>query len=227
MEHFRTDITSLDRLEVPVSAFDQPTENMQDALPLLYQTGYLTIKDYDPEIQAYTLSFPNQEVRVGYVEGLLPVYTGLKAADVQMGFAARFWKALKRNDIDLAMQEMQAYLTGIPYVEGFKRKLASAATAEGFYKYTFYLIFSMLNAYTRTQVKCTGGRIDMVAWMPGTTYVFEFKVSGTAEQALDQIDDRSYGIPFQTAGCQIAKVGVKINPETRTIEDWTSSMSRA
>ena len=227
MEHFRTDITSLDRLEVPASAFDQPTENMQDALPLLYQTGYLTIKDYDPEIQSYTLSFPNQEVRVGFVEGLLPVYTGLKVSDVQMGFAARFWKALKRNDIDLAMREMQAYLAGIPYVEGFKKKLADAATAEGFYEYTFYLIFSMLNVYVRTQVKCAGGRIDMVTCMPDITYVFEFKVSGTAKDALAQIDDCSYGIPFQTAGRGVVKVGGKINPETRTIEDWTSSMSRA
>ena len=85
----------------------------------------------------------------------------------------------------------------------------------------------MLNVYVRTQVKCAGGRIDMVTWMPDITYVFEFKVSGTAEQALAQIDDRFYGIPFQVSGRGVVKVGVKINPETRTIEDWTSSMSRA
>ena len=74
MQHFHTDITSLDGLDVPVSAFDQPTENMQDALPLLYQSGYLTIKGYDREAQVYTLSIPNQEVRIGYAEGLLPAY---------------------------------------------------------------------------------------------------------------------------------------------------------
>lgn len=222
MEHFRTDITSLDRLEVPASAFDQPTENMQDALPLLYQTGYLTIKDYDPEIQSYTLSFPNQEVRVGYVEGLLPVYTGLKAADVQMGFAARFWKALKRDDIDLAMREMQAYLAGIPYIEGFKKKLADAATAEGFYEYTLYLIFSMLNVYVQTQVKCAGGRIDMVVRMPDVTYVFEFKTSGSAEKAIDQITGNDYAIPFRTGDRKVVAVGVKMNPDTRSIEAWTA-----
>ena len=71
LKHFDTDITSLDRLEVPVSAFDQPTENMVDALPLLYQSGYLTIKDYDRDGQVYTLSIPNQEVRSAYAEGLL------------------------------------------------------------------------------------------------------------------------------------------------------------
>lgn len=88
MQHFHTDITSLDNIEVPSSAFDQPTENMEDALPLLYQSGYLTIKGYDRDTEAYTLAIPNQEVRVGYVNGLLPAYTGLKGSDVQMGFAA-------------------------------------------------------------------------------------------------------------------------------------------
>ena len=68
-----------------------------------------------------TLSIPNQEVRVGYTEGLLPVYIGLEGSDVQTGFALKFWKALKQSDIDLAMREMQSYLAGIPYVEGFKR----------------------------------------------------------------------------------------------------------
>ena len=153
MKHFNTDIMSLEKLEVPATAFDQPTENMKNALPLLYQSGYLTIKDYDRVTEAYTLSIPNQEVRVGYVRGLLPIYTGLDDADVQMGFAARFWKALRADDIDLAMREMQAYMAGIPYVEGFKKKLAEVATAEGFYEYTLYLIFSMLNVYVRTQVK--------------------------------------------------------------------------
>ena len=211
---------SLDRLEVPSSAFDQPTENMKNALPLLYQSGYLTIKDYDPDFEAYTLSIPNQEVRIGYVKGLLPTYIGLDEADVQMGFAAKFWRALKHGDVDNAMQEMKAYMAGIPYVEGFKEKLAEASTAEGFYEYTLYLIFSMLNVYVRTQVKCAGGRVDMVVWMPDTVYVFELKVSGTAQQALEQIDSRNYALPYQTSGRKVVKVGVKFNPDTRIPEDW-------
>ena len=220
MQHFRTDIMSLDQMEVPSSAFDQPTENMEDALPLLYQSGYLTIKYYDPEIEAYTLSIPNQEVRVGYVQGLLPAYIGLKGGDVQMGFAAKFWQALKKGDVDLAMREMQAYLSGIPYVEGFKKKLEEAATAEGFYEYTMYLIFSMLNVYVRTQVKCAGGRVDMVVWMPDVIYVFELKVYGTAQDALKQIDNNSYAIPFQADGRKVIKVGVKFDEEKRIPKEW-------
>ena len=223
LQHFNTDITSLDRLEVSSSAFDQPTENMEDALPLLYQSGYLTIKDYEPDIEAYILSIPNQEVRVGYVRGLLPAYTGLNTNDVQMGFAAKFWRALRNGNVDQAMHEMQAYLAGIPYVEGFKQKLAEAATAEGFYEYTMYLIFSMLNVYVQTQVKCAGGRTDMVVWMPDVIYVFELKVNGTAKEALQQIDDRGYAIPFTADGRKVVKIGVKFNAGTRCPEEWVVS----
>ena len=220
MQHFNTDITSMDSLEVYDSDFDQPTENMKDALPLLYQSGYLTIKNYDPESEMYSLAIPNQEVRIGYVDGLLPVYAGLKSRDVKAGFALKFWRALKQNDVDLAMREMQAYMAEIPYAEGFKQKLAEVATAEGFYEYTLYLIFSMLNFYVRTQVKCAGGRVDMVVWMPDTTYVFELKKDETAQKALEQIDTKGYAIPYQTEGRKVVKVGVKFNPETRVPEEW-------
>ena len=220
LQHFRTDITTLDSIEAYSSDFDQPTENMRSALPLLYQSGYLTIKGYDPEAELYTLALPNQEVRVGYVEGLLPVYTGLETGQVKAGFALKFWRALKIGDIDLAMREMQSYLAGIPYVEGFRLKLKDVATAEGFYEYTLYLVFTMLNFYVRTQVKCAGGRVDMVVWMPDVTYVLELKVNGTALEALEQIDTHHYAIPFQTADRRVVKVGVKMNVDTRTLEDW-------
>ena len=220
MQHFRTDITAVENLEVPSSAFDKPTEAMTTVLPLLYQSGYLTIKDYDRESMIYTLSIPNQEVRIGYTEGLLPTYVGLEADEVQTGFALKFWRALKKGDVDLAMREMQAYMAGIPYVEGFKQKLQDAASKEGFYEYTMYLVFSMLNVYVRTQVRCAGGRTDMVVWMPDTTYVFELKVNDSAENALRQIEEKGYAIPYQTEGRHVVKVGVRFNAETRVPEEW-------
>ena len=223
MQHFRTDITSLERMEVPSAAFDQPTEAMTDALPLLYQSGYLTIKGYDRDSEMYTLSIPNQEVRIGYVMGLLPIYIGLQGSDVQAGFALKFWRALKLGDIDRAMHEMKAYMAGIPYVEGFKQKLSEAATAEGFYEYTMYLIFSMLNVYVRTQVKCARGRTDMVVWMPDVIYVFELKVNGSAQEALEQIDSRGYAIPYQSDGRRVVKVGVRFDKDTWTPVEWIVS----
>ena len=202
LKHFHTDIMSLDHLEVPSTAFDQPTEAMTNALPLLYQSGYLTIKGYDRETEAYTLALPNQEVRVGYVRGLLPTYIGLDDANVQMGFAMKFWRALKNGDIHQAMREMQSYLAGIPYVEGFKLKLKDVTNSEGFYEYTMYLIFSMLNVYTKTQIKCAGGRVDMVVWMPDAIYVFELKVGESAQAALRQIDEKA--MPFLTKPMVVA-----------------------
>ena len=220
MQHFRTDITTMDDLEVPSTAFDRPTEAMTTALPLLYQAGYLTIKGYDRDSMAYTLGIPNQEVRLGFVDGLLPTYIGLDGADVQMGFALKFWRALRAKDLDHALREMQAYLAGLPYIEGFKKKLENISNAEGFYEWSFYLIFNMLNVYAKTQVKCAGGRIDMVAYMPDTVYVFELKVNGTAAEALKQIDTKGYAIAYQTDGRNVVKVGVSFSTESKTIKDW-------
>ncbi|MBQ6155509.1 MAG: AAA family ATPase [Bacteroidales bacterium] len=219
MQHFRTDITTLDNIEARAAAFDQPTENMEDALPLLYQSGYITIKDYERESDTYILSIPNKEVRTGFVSGLVPAYTGMKRSDSE-GFALRFWRALKKNDIDAAMQEMKAFLAGVPYVEGFKEKLKEVKNYEGFYEYTFWLIFNMLNVYARTQVKCAGGRIDFVVLMPDTTWVFELKVNGTAQEALDQINSKNYALPYQTEGRHVVKVGVAFERETMTVGEW-------
>jgi hypothetical protein len=220
MRKFRYNITSMDDIETTDYAINRPTEAMTTMVPLLYQSGYLTIKSYDVESEIYTLSMPNLEVRIGYADGLLPAYAGLEGEDVQAGFALKFWRALKNGDVDLAMREMQAYMAAIPYVEGFKKKLEEAATAEGFYEYTMYLIFSMLNVYVRTQVKCAGGRVDMVVWMPDTIYVFELKVGGTAQEALQQIDEKNYAIPYQTDGRPVVKVGVKFDAEKRVPEEW-------
>ena len=220
LQHFRTDITAMDDMEEPVDAFNVPTEAMTTALPLLYQSGYLTIKGYDREGELYRLSIPNQEVRVGYTKGLLPTYIGLQSANVQTGFALKFWRALKKNDINLALEELKAYMAGIPYVEGFKKKLADAANAEGFYEYTLYLIFSMLNVYVRTQVKCSKGRADTMVWMPDTIYVLELKVNGTAEDALRQIEEKGYAKPYYTDGRKVVKAGVSFSPETMTVGDW-------
>lgn len=136
------------------------------------------------------------------------------------GFALKLWRALKKDDIDLAMSEMRAYLAGIPDVEGFKKKLAEVSNYEGFYEYTFYLIFSMLNVYARTQVKCAGDEIDVVVEMPGTTYVFELKVNGTAQEALGQIDRKGYATPYLTEGCKVVKVGIQFDRDTMTVGNY-------
>ena len=223
MQHFRTDITTMEGMEEPSDAFDRPTEALDNALPLLYQSGYVTIKGYDRETDMYTLGIPNNEVRVGFVRGLLPTYVGLNSAEVQKGFALKFWQALRKDDLDLALREMQAYLAGLPYIEGFKKKLEEISNVEGFYEWTFTLIFTMVNIYTRTQVKCAGGRADVVVEMPESVYVIEIKVNDTAQKALEQIDSKGYALSYQTDGRRVVKAGVKFSTETKTIEEWVIS----
>ena len=217
LQQFHTDITGMERIEASAMSFDRPTEAMENALPLLYQSGYLTIKEYDRLTDSYILSIPNKEVKVGLISGLIPSYIGIDSSRVQDGFALKFYRAIIKNDIDTALQEMKAFLAGIPYVEGFKEKLKDVKNYEGFYEYTFYLIFSMLNIYTRTQVKCANGRIDFVMLMPDTTYVFELKVHGTAQEALDQINSKGYFLPYETEGRNVVKVGVAFDRDTMTV----------
>ena len=220
MQIFRTDITAMERMEEPAESFDVPTEAMTTALPLLYQSGYLTIKDYDSEADIYLLDIPNQEVRIGYIRGLMPTYIGMDSGPVQSGFAVKFWRSLKRGDIQQAMLDMQSFMAGLPYIDGFKKKLEAAAQKEAFYEYTMYLIFSMLNVYVRTQVRCAGGRVDMVVQMPDTVYVFELKKDGTPREALQQIDSNSYAIPYKADGRHIVKIGIRFNADTRVPEEW-------
>ena len=220
MQLHHTDITLLDSVEASEYDFYSPTEAMDTALPLLYQTGYLTIKSYDKESFIYTLGVPNQEVRVGLAEGLLPVYVGLRRDNVQTGFALKFWQALRKNDLNLALREMQAFFAGLPYVDGFKKKLENVSNLEGFYEWSMMLIFNMLNVYVQTEVRCAGGRADLVVKMPDVIYVIELKVNGTAQQAIDQIEKNGYANPYLTDGRKVVKVGVKFSTETKTIEEW-------
>ena len=220
MQKFRTDIMGMDHIEASADSFDRPTEAMTTALPLLYQSGYLTIKDYDFRSDMYSLAIPNNEVRTGLVSGLIPTYTGLSSEAIRDGFAVRLWRALDKNDIEAAMEELKTFMAGIPYVEGFQKKLEEVKNYEGFYEYTFWLIFNMLNVFAQTQVECQGGRIDFVVRMPETIYVFELKVNGTAAEAMRQINSKGYALPYQTEGKKVAKVGVQFDRETMTIGDY-------
>jgi len=220
MRRFKTDITQSFDISASASAFDTPTEGMTSAVPLLYQSGYLTIKDYDPETYFYRLAIPNQEVTVGLTENLAYTYLGVQSDNIKAGFALKFWQALRRDDIELALRELKAYMAGLPYVEGFKQKLAEVATVEGFYEWTFYIIFSMLNVYVRTQVKCIRGRIDIVVQMPDTIYVMELKLHGTPLSALKQIESGDYGVRYSTDGRRVVKVGIRFDMKKLGIKDW-------
>ena len=207
------DETSLDNIPlVPQSDFDVSPEISENSLPMLYQTGYLTIKSYDERMQLYTLGYPNKEVKIGFTRGLLGEYPS--KTSTASGFVAHFYAAMDSQDIDLAMEKLQAYLAGIP--NDLENK------TEKHYQTIIYLIFSLLGFYIRTEVKSAIGRADAVCYTDNCIYVFEFKVDGSAEEALKQIDDKGYMLPYKfEEGKNLVKVGVNISSQTRTVEKWS------
>ena len=219
LQRFETDVTTLDEIEASEEMFDRPSEVMSDALPLLYQSGYLTIKSYDQDFGTYMLGIPNEEVRVGLTEHLLPLYT--KRSDmVNGGFIQDFCRSLLREDMEKAFTALRAYLAGIPYPDGGKEILNDMSRNEYYYETIFYLMFSFMTRHIQTQVKTCRGRADMVMFTPNAIYVFELKMNKPAAEALKQIDEKGYMIPYTADERKLVKCGISFSTETRTIEEW-------
>ena len=211
LEKFNVNLTTLDGQDVVLSSFDQSPEEMTDALPLLYQSGYLTIKKYDPMFRQYTLGIPNKEVRDGLLNSLIPRYINPHRVDND-AFLLGFCKAGYRGDIEEALEHMRTYMATIPYdLENHTEK---------HYQTIFYLMFSFLNIYIRTEVKSAIGRADAVMHMPDTIYVFELKVDKSADEALAQIDSKDYMLPYRADGKRLVKVGISFDSKQRTIAEW-------
>ena len=216
MKRFHTDLTKLDGSEAGADDFDAPTENMHSVLPLFYQSGYLTIKAYDPILSNYTLGYPNEEVKVGLMHALLPFYVVKDPVEARTA-AGKMYLALRKDDIDEALEAARAFFAGIPYQEG---TLQEAPTSEGHFTAMLYVMFSFLNVYVYTQVRTAKGRMDILMKTDTTIYVMELKLDGTVEEALKQIDDKGYAIPYEADGRRIVKVGIRFSSEERTITEW-------
>jgi hypothetical protein len=219
MRQFNTNLLELEQLQVPSSQFDVPTEGMTSALPLLYQSGYLTIKGYDFIRDVYTLDFPNAEVKVGFMDNFLARMMNLGNTNTR-GFAGNFYADLYNHDIEAAMKSMQAFFASIPYLEFGEKALDDITKYEAYYEVLTYVVFSIFNCRTFTQVKVARGRTDVVVFMHDAVYVMELKMRGTADEALAQIDSKDYAIPYQADGKPIIKIGIAFSQETKTVSDW-------
>jgi len=216
MKRFHTDLTKLDGSEAGADDFDAPTENMHSVLPLFYQSGYLTIKGYDPILSNYTLGYPNEEVKVGLMHALLPFYVVKDPVEARTA-AGKMYLALRKDDINEALEAARAFFASIPYQEG---TLQDAPTSEGHFTAMLYVMFSFLNVYVYTQVRTAKGRMDILMKTDTTIYIMELKLDGTVEEALKQIDDKGYAIPYEADGRRIVKVGIRFSSEERTITAW-------
>ena len=193
------------------SAFDAPSEGLKSILPLLYQSGYITIKAYNRNTGIYTLDIPNLEIQVGLMESLLPYYVSGRADEGGTVIGDMF-EALLNEDLDGMLRLLQAYLLTVPYCDN--------ANSEGHYQQMLYIIFSLLGRYVDVEVHTPTGRVDMVMRTQKALYLFELKLNKNAHTAMNQIDLKDYASKFSLTGLPVVKVGINFDSERRTISDW-------
>lgn len=198
-------------IEAVAAEFDAPTERMTSITPLLYQSGYITIKGYDSVFDIYTLDIPNKEVRIGLMRNLIPSYITndtLTTTTMVVDLA----RALSRGDMDAALRLLQKFLSTIPYCDN--------TDYEGHYQQVFFIIFNLLGYYVDVEVRTPRGRVDMVMRSWTTLYVVELKLDKSADTAMQQIDLKNYPKRFALCGLPVVKVGINFDTKRHTLADW-------
>ena len=211
LEKFGVEPSDIGPKQAKASIFDAPTETMTNITPLLYQSGYITIKDYNKILDLYTLDIPNKEVRLGLMESLLPNYVGNETPEATTMVAYLFYD-IQNGDMDSALRRLQTFLSTIPYCDNTKY--------EGHYQQLFYVIFSLLNYYVDIEVRTPRGRVDVVLRTKTTLYVMELKLDKTAGEAMEQINLKNYPERFALCGLPVVKVAINFDSERGTIGDW-------
>jgi len=211
LDKFGVKPSEIGRRQLKSSVFDAPTETMTDAVPLLYQSGYITIKDYNKMLDLYTLDIPNKEVRLGLMESLLPYYVNNKTPEATTMVAYLFYD-IQNGDMDAALHRLQEFLSTIPYCDNTR--------FEGHYQQVFYIIFSLLGYYVDVEVRTPRGRVDIVLRTKTTLYVMELKLDKSAGEAMEQIDLKNYPERFALCGLPVVKVAVCFDSERCTIGEW-------
>ena len=183
-----------------------------DPVPVIYQSGYLTIKGYNEEFENYTLGFPNREVEQGFFRFLLPNYASVSVTKSPYEIQ-RFVTDVRKGDVDSFLSRLQTFFDDIPY------ELAPC-DREVHYQNILYIVFKLMGFHAEVEYHTSRGRVDLVLKTSDYIYVMEFKLDGTAEEAMAQIDAKGYASAFAADGRKVVKVGVNFSSETRTIDRW-------
>ena len=193
------------------NGFDAPAERLTSIIPLLYQSGYLTIKHYDPETESYTLDIPNTEIRIGLMESLLPGYVYDRAGEWKpiLGDMALL---IRKGKMEEALQYLKTFLASIPQCDN--------TNYEGHYQQMLYVIFTLLGYYVEVEVRTATGRIDLVIKTSATIYLMELKINKSAEKAQQQIYDREYINRYSHHNLPIVTVAINFSTESHTLTDW-------
>lgn len=205
--------TEIAPTEAVSSSFNAPTENMKTITPLLYQSGYVTIKKYDPETRIYTLDIPNKEIKVGLFDNLLPNYVDGVSAERGNVAIAKMALLIGKRNMDGALHLLQDFLGTVPY--------CNVTNYEGHYQQMLFIIFTLLTNYlVDVEVHTPRGRVDIVLLTKTDLYVVELKLNKSAQAAMQQINLKNYRQRFALCGLPITKVGINFDSTQGTIEDW-------
>ena len=208
-----------DGVELELGDFNAPCERSRTPIPLLYQSGYLTIDSYDREMDSYILHFPNYEVRQGMVYGMTNYLMDTDDLGRNVTILAMA-RAVKRGELSAMLLQLRSYIASLPYDIISKKEWMARKQREAFYKLLMYVVFSLLNSKVDTEVKSILGRADVVIKTKSDIFVLELKVDDTVEHALEQIDSKGYAIPYEADGRKVTKCGVTISSEARNITHW-------
>ena len=207
----RYDLYRMVHVKTTSDVLDSIDTSSTNPVPVIYQSGYLTIKGYIPEPRIYELGFPNREVEEGFIKFLLPYYTPLH--ETESGFAIwDFINDVKSGNINGFMERLQSFLADCPY--------ELAKDAELHYQNVLFIVFRLAGLYTQVEYHTSRGRIDLVLQTDSYVSVMEFKLDGSAEQAIAQIEEKQYALPFAGDSRKVYTIGVNFSSETRNIDKW-------
>ena len=219
LNHTQENLNELTGKYYDTSEFIDYKADVEKPLPMIYQSGYLTVKDFDREMNTYLLDFPNNEVKKGFVTMVANDY--LKAKDKAGSWARDIVGALKTGNLEQFRKLLTSFLADIPYS---MRRKETERERERYFHYTFYLLMRMVSCYTvYTEKQQSEGRVDCIVETPNYIYIFEFKLDGTADEALAQIEAKGYARPYEADGRKLFKVGVVFSSETGTISDFKTT----
>ncbi len=217
LKHTHYDLYEMANTETDADTLNSIDSASNNPIPVIYQSGYLTIKDYDPEFKIYRLGFPNREVEEGFIKYLLPFYTSVSAPKTPFEIG-QFVREVRSGNYDAFFRRLQSFFADTPYevIAGQKPE----RDTELHYQNVLFIVFRLVGLYTKVEYHTSNGRIDLVLQTDRYIYIMEFKLNGTAEEALRQIDEKQYALPFANDERKLFKIGVNFSSETRNIERW-------
>ena len=217
LQHSREQMNELTGKFYDPTMFIDYKADVEQPLPMIFQSGYLTIKDYEPEFKIYRLGFPNQEVEEGFMKYLLPFYTNIQASKSPFEIG-RFVREVRAGDYDAFFHRLQSFFADTSYEAIIGRN--PERDTELHYRNVLFIVFKLVGLYTQVEYHTSNGRIDLVLQTDRYVYIMEFKLNGTAEEALRQIEEKGYALPFAGDDREVLKIGANFSSETRNIERW-------